>query len=471
MRWITLLSIGLALLAGGRAAQAGEARKPNIVFIMADDLGFAELGCYGQQKIKTPHLDRMAARGLRFTQFYAGSPVCAPSRCVLLTGRHGGHAYIRSNTEVKPEGQRPIPEGTVTLARLLREAGYATGAVGKWGLGPPGSSGDPLKQGFDFFFGYNCQRHAHNHYPTYLWRNDKRVALEGNDGGATGKQYAHDLFEKEALDFIRHSRDRPFFLYLPFTISHVALQVPEDSLAEYKGKWDDPPYKGGKGYLPHPHPRAAYAAMVTRLDRTVGRILDLLRELKLEENTIVLFTSDNGPTHGGVGGSDSTFFRSAGVLRGFKGSVFEGGLRVPLLVLWQGKTAPGRTSDLPFAFYDMLPTLCEAAGAKAPRDTDGISFLPTILGKGAQQRHEFLYWEFHGYGGQQAVRLGAWKGVRQNLHEGETRVQLYDLSEDVSEAKDVADRHPEVVARIQRIMAEQHTPSPHYPIKVLDAKK
>ncbi len=269
-------------------------RRPNIIFIMADDLGWAELGCYGQKKIRTPCLDKMASEGIRFTQHYAGSAVCAPSRCVLMTGMHGGHAFIRSNREVRPEGQLPIPDNLVTIAELLKGVGYATGCVGKWGLGPMGSSGGPLNQGFDHFFGYNCQRHAHNFYPRYLWNDNKKVNLEGNDRGRTGKQYSHDLLEKDALKFIRQNKGQPFFLYVPFTIPHLALQVPEDSLAEYKGKWEDPPYKGGKGYLPHPHPRAAYAAMVTRMDRSVGRILDLLDQLELDENTIIFFTSDIG---------------------------------------------------------------------------------------------------------------------------------------------------------------------------------
>ena len=462
--------VALAALLGGATLHAGEKRPPNIVFILVDDLGYAELGCYGQQKIKTPHLDRMAQQGVRFTQHYAGNAVCAPSRCVLMTGLHSGHAPVRSNTEVRPEGQQPLPPGTVTVAQLLRQRGYVTGMVGKWGLGPMGSSGDPNRCGFDHFFGYNCQRHAHNHYPSYLWRNQDRVPLEGNTAGLTGKQYAQDLFEQEAVGFIKQHRDRPFFLYLPATIPHVALQVPDDSLAEYKGLWDDPPYKGGKGYLPHPHPRAAYAAMVSRLDRTVGRLLALLAELGLDENTVVLFSSDNGGTHDGVGGSDSVFFRSNGVLRGFKGSLFEGGVRVPLIVRWPGRCPPGRTSDHPSAFHDVLPTLCDLAGAKAPK-ADGLSFLPTILGKGEQPRHEFLYWEFFGYGGQQAVRLGDWKGLRQNLHKGNTTIQLYNLADDVSETRDVAADHPDVVARIARVMAEQHTPSELYPIKVLDRPK
>src|SRR5215510_1239735 len=264
--------------------------KPNIILILADDLGWGDLGSYGQTKIKTPHLDRLAAEGIRFTQFYSGSPVCAPSRCVLMTGKHGGHAYIRDNREAKPEGQQPIPASEVTIAELLKSRGYATGAFGKWGLGFVGTEGDPNKQGFDLFYGYNCQREAHNFYPDHLWRNEQKVVLEGNNRGLTGKHYSHDLIEAEALQFIRDHRARPFFLYVPFTIPHLALQVPEDSLSEYVGKWDDPPYDGSRGYLPHPHPRAAYAAMVTRMDRSVGRILALVKELGLDDNTLVIFT-------------------------------------------------------------------------------------------------------------------------------------------------------------------------------------
>jgi arylsulfatase len=463
----------LALLAAFTllsSAHAGDAKKPNIIYILADDLGYGELGCYGQKKIKTPHLDKMAAKGLRFTQHYTGNAVCAPSRCVLMTGLHSGHAQIRNNTEMKPDGQQPIAAGTVTLARLLHAAGYVTGMIGKWGLGMHDSTGDPQKQGFDHFFGYYCQRHAHNHYPTFLWRNAEKTPLEGNPGKATGKQHSHDLFEKEALDFIRKNKDKPFFLYLPFTVPHVALQVPEDSLAEYKGLWDDPPYKGGKGYQPHDHPRAAYAAMVTRMDRSVGRILELLRDLGLEEDTIVIFSSDNGPVGDRVGGSDSIFFVSAGVLRGFKGSLFEGGVRVPMIVYWPRRTRPGRTSDHISGFQDVLPTLCEITGAKTPKDIDGISMLPTIVGKGEQKKHEFLYWEFPGYGGQQAVRLGDWKAIRQDMHKGNMKLQLFDLAKDISETTDVAAQHPAVVERIERIMREQHTPSKLYPFKALDGK-
>lgn len=444
--------------------------KPNIVLIVADDLGYADVGCYGQKKIRTPHLDRLAAQGTRFTQFYAGNAVCAPSRCCLMTGRHAGHAHVRDNREVQPEGQTPIPADSVTIAKLLKAQGYTTAAIGKWGLGFPGSEGDPLKQGFDRFFGYNCQRHAHNYYPRYLWRNDQKVKLEGNDRGPTGKQYSHDLLEAEALGFLRDNKDRPFFLYLPFTIPHLALQVPEDSLKEYRGSWADPAYKGDKGYLPHQHPHAAYAAMVTRMDRSVGRIVELLQKLDLERNTLVLFTSDNGPASDGDGGSDSAFFESAGALRGLKGSLYEGGIRVPFIARWPGKVPAGAVSDLPAAFCDLLPTLCEVAAAPAPKDTDGISFLPTLLGRQGQKKHPFLYWEFAGYGGQQAVRMGDWKGVRQQLRKGQNKMELYNLAQDVGEKNDVAARHPDIVERLARIAAREHTPSTLFPNKVLDKR-
>jgi arylsulfatase len=464
---ISAVCTAALILAAASSARAAEPRPPNIVFILADDLGYAELGCYGQKKIRTPNLDRLAAEGIRFTQHYAGCAVCAPSRCVLMTGKHTGHAHIRSNAEVQPEGQRPIPADSVTVAKLLKARGYATGAVGKWGLGPPGSEGDPNKQGFDLFLGYNCQRHAHNHYPTYLWRNDKKVPIEGNPGGPTGKQHSHDLFEAEALQFIRDHKAGPFFLYVPFTIPHMAMQVPEDSLKEYLGKWDDPPYKGGKGYLPHDHPRAAYAAMVTRMDRSVGRILALLKELNLDERTLVMFSSDNGPGDN-YGGIDSVFFESAGPLRSYKGSLYEGGIRIPLIARWPGHIKAGGVSDLPSAFCDLLPTCCELAGANLPAGIDGISYLPTLVGAGQQKPHPFLYWEYHGSGGQQAIRIGDWKGVRQNLHKGQTDLQLFDLAKDVGEKNDMAAQQPDMVQRMVRMMAEQHTPSALFPIKVLD---
>ncbi len=447
-----------------------EPRRPNVVLILCDDLGYSELGCYGQQRIRTPNIDRMAREGMRFTQYYSGSPVCAPSRCVLLTGKHSGHAAVRNNKEVRPEGQHPLPKSEVTLAELLQTAGYRTAAIGKWGLGPPGTEGDPLSQGFDSFFGYNCQRHAHNHFPTYLYRNHERVPLEGNDGGDTGRQYSQDLFEREAVSVIGANDARPFFLYLAFTIPHLALQVPADSLAEYKGKWDDPAYTGGKGYRPHAHPRAAYAAMITRMDRSVGRIIDRLDELGLSDNTLVLFTSDNGPTYNRLGGSDSAFFRSAAGFRGLKGSVYEGGIRVPLIARWPTKINAGTTRSLVCAAYDLLPTVCEIAGVEQPDAVDGLSIVPTLLSRGDQKMHESLYWEFPAYGGQQAVRLGNWKGVRQRLAQGRDKIELYNLKNDAAEKNDVGDKHPDVVAKIGAIMTREHRPSSDFPLPAVDAK-
>jgi len=448
-------------------SRAETPRLPNIVFILADDLGYAEVGCYGQKKIRTPCLDQLAKEGVRFMQFYCGNAVCAPSRCVLMTGKHAGHAFVRDNRSIKPEGQTPIPADCVTIAKLLKKKGYATAAIGKWGLGGPGTEGDPNRQGFDLFYGFNCQGHAHNHYPTYLWRNDRREGLD-NDGTLKGRQHSHDLFEAEALKFIKDHEDKPFFLYVPFTIPHVSLQVPEDSLREYVGKWDDPPYWGEHDYLPCRHPRATYAAMVTRMDRSVGRILDRIKKLGLDENTIVMFSSDNGPTHDRAGGSDSAFFESAGPLRGLKGSLYEGGIRVPYIVRWPGKFKAGRTSDLPAVFYDVMPTLCEIAGCPVPKEIDGLSILPTLLGKGEQKNHEFLYWEFPSYGGQQAVRMSDWKGVRQGLRKGATAIQLYNLADDIGEKHDLAAKHPDIVARIEKIMQEQHVPSAIFPLKTID---
>jgi arylsulfatase len=451
----------------------GREGKPNVVFILADDLGRAEVGAYGQEKIRTPSIDKMAAEGMRFTRFYAGSPVCAPSRCTLLTGKHTGHAYIRDNREIKPEGQTPIPAAEVTLAEMFKARGYDTAAIGKWGLGFPGSEGDPLNQGFDHFFGYNCQRHAHDHYPTYLWNDRARIDLPGNTGGATGERHSHDLFEQDALRWVRDHHERPFFLFLPFTIPHLALQVPADSLAEYEGKLeDDAPYVGGKGYQPHPKPHAAYAAMVTRMDRTIGRLMDLLRELNLDDDTIVIFTSDNGPTHD-VGGADSPFFGSAGGLRGLKGSVYEGGIAVPFIVRWPGRIAAGSTSDFLGYFPDFAPTLMDLIDGRdaLPAGLDGISFANSLLGRPADQKtHEFLYWEFPSYGGQQAARMGPWKGLRQEMRKGRLEIELFNLDDDPAETRDVAADHPEIVARVSEVMKRQHTRSDLFPLPGIDPK-
>jgi arylsulfatase len=452
--------------------EAVSRRKPNIILFLADDLGYGDLGCYGQTKIQTPNIDRLAGEGMRFTQHYSGSPVCAPSRCVLLTGKHTGHAHIRDNRESLPEGQEPIPARTVTLAKLLKAEGYATGLIGKWGLGFPGSEGEPQRQGFDYFFGYNCQRHAHNHYPTYLWRMGERLMLEGNEGKAEGKQYAPDLLEREALEFIRVNKKTPFFLLYATTVPHLALQVPDDSLKEYRGRWEETPYDGAEGYFPQRYPRATYAAMVTRMDRTVGRSVALLRELDLDGDTLVLFTSDNGSTYD-VGGYDAAFFNGTAGLRAAKGSVYEGGIRIPMIASWPGSVAAKITTDHIAGFQDILPTLLEIAGAisRIPPGMDGISCAPTLLQKGEQQQHDHLYMEFPSYGGQQMVRLGDWKGVRQNLMKNpEAPVELYNLADDIGEQDDVAAKYPPIVERIREIMMKEHVPLKVFPFAPLDSE-
>jgi len=449
-----------------RITLGASGKRPNIVFILADDLGYAELGCYGQKKIRTPNIDKLALQGMKFTQHYSGNPVCAPSRCALMTGKHTGHAQVRSNKQVGGTGgwelgstiggQWPLKAGTVTVAKILKDAGYTTGAFGKWGLGRVGTTGDPQKQGFDHFFGYICQRQAHTFYPNHLWRDGKIQWIEANKDGKE-QVYSHDLIANEALEFIKANRDQPFFLYVPFTIPHVALQVPEDSLAEYKGKWPDPPYNGDKGYVAHPHPRACYAAMVTRMDSDVGRITSLLRELNLEDNTLVIFSSDNGPTY--AGGADSAFFESAGPLRGLKGSVYEGGIRVPFIARWRGKIKAGSTSDHVSAFWDFLPTCCELIGGDAPADIDGISMVPALLGQSQKQKkHEHLYWELQG---RQGVRMGPWKAVRLKP---DKKIELYNLDRDLGERHDVADEHPDIVAKMADILETGRTKSDVFPL-------
>ena len=500
MRPLLLLSAVVALfhLCIGPASAA--LRPPNVIFIIADDLGYGDLGCYGQQRIRTPHLDRMAAEGMRFTQHYSGNAVCAPSRCVLMTGKHPGHAFIRDNRSIQPEGQFPIPADSVTVAKLFQQRGYATGGFGKWGLGGPGTAGEPLKQGFTRWFGYNCQGVAHNFYPTYLWDNDRKLPLKNpafpsadrlkpNEDPADPKSYARfkgteyssDLIWEQARRFVRDGRDKPFFLFAPTTVPHLALQVPEDSLAEYANAFDDLPYAGGKGYLPHFKPRAAYAAMITRMDKEVGALMKLVADLGLDENTIWVFTSDNGPLHGrheGLAGTDATFFNSSGGLRDGKGTLFEGGFRVPGIVRWKGKIAPGQTSDRVTGFEDWMPTLMELTGASgtAPKDTDGISFAPTLLGQ-RQDARTFLYREFPGYGGQQSVRIGDWKGLRQNLKPGpagkkapDFTIQLFNLRDDPAETTNVAAKFPDIVNKMADVMRAQHVASAEFPLPALDKR-
>ncbi|MFV1967798.1 MAG: arylsulfatase, partial [Pirellulaceae bacterium] len=427
--WQVLVSIFAAAVSYAVAEGAAAEDPPNIVYILADDLGYAELGCYGQEKIKTPHLDQLAAEGLRFTQHYCGNAVCAPSRCVLMTGKHPGHAYVRNNRratlpeEVRKKygmefrGQEPIPDAEVTIGEMVKKKGYATAAIGKWGLGHFGTTGDPNKQGFDLFFGYNGQAHAHSYYPAYLWRNDQKVMLDNdppipghaslpktadpNDPASydpfKGTDYTPDRMLETALQFIRENKEGPFFLYVPSPIPHVALHIPDEELKPYLGKWEETPFVGGRGYTPHQTPRAAYAAMISRLDKDVGKIMALLKELDLDDHTLVMFSSDNGTTHLGKE-ADYEFFESVGPLRGLKGSLYEGGIRVPMIARWPGKIQPGTTTDLPSAFWDVMPTIAEVTGCEPPEGIDGISFLPTLLGRSDQKKHEFLYWEFGGYG-------------------------------------------------------------------------
>jgi arylsulfatase len=441
----------------------GPESRPNIIFIMADDLGYAELGCYGQQKIKTPHIDALAAAGMRFTQHYTSAPVCAPARCSLMTGKHGGHALVRDNSEMHPDeylfddsfgGQYPLPPAAVTIARLLQQAGYATGAFGKWGLGGVGTTGDPLNQGFDRFFGYNCQRHAHNLYPKYLVDDQQQRLLKGNTRGLTGKHYAPQVIADEMLAFVREHHDRPFFVYYPTVIPHLALQVPEEDLQQYRGQWPETPYEG-QAYLPHPTPRAAYAAMISFFDKQVGRLMQQLEELDLVDRTVVFLTSDNGTTHLSDQ-VDAEFFASVGPLRGLKGTVYEGGVRVPLIVHWPGQVPAGTQTDLLSAHYDALATIAEIAGLEPVADTDGLSYLPTLLGQPERQKqHDYLFWDFAGYGGQLALRMGRWKAVQRNVRQdADAPLELYDLQADIGETSSVVAEQPEIAAEARRLMLE-----------------
>ena len=491
----TLLSV--VLLACSLSLSLAADRPPNVVFIIADDLGWGDLGCYGQQKIRTPNLDRMAAEGMRLTRHYSGNAVCAPSRCVLMTGKHPGHAWIRNNKEMKPEGQEPVAAAEVLLPEILKAAGYTTGGFGKWGLGGPGTESEPLKQGFDRWYGYNCQAVAHSFYPPKLWDNDQQVVINevpvpghgklepGEDPNNpdsyarfSGKTYSADLIAEASRQFIRDHKDRPFYCFVPTTVPHLALHVPADSLAEYQGQWEDPPYPGGRGYTPHFTPRAAYAAMITRMDREIGKLMALVKELGLDEHTIFVFTSDNGPLYDKLGGTDAEFFNSHGGLRGRKGSLYEGGFRVPGIVRWSGKIKPG-VSDRITGFEDWLPTVLDLAGlqGKIPAGLDGISFAATLRGE-AQAERDFLYREFPAYGGQQSLHMGKWKLVRQNLIQGKGKgkkakagpatLELFDLANDPHEETDVAAQHPEVVEKMRSIMTAQHLPSAIFPFPALD---
>jgi arylsulfatase A-like enzyme len=440
---------------------------PNIIFILADDLGYGDLSCYGQTKFQTPHIDRLAKNGIRFLAHYAGSTVCAPSRSSLMTGLHTGHTPIRGNREVKPEGQHPLPANTVTIAKLMQKAGYVTGAFGKWGLGYPSSEGDPNNQGFDEFFGYNCQRFGHHYYPHHLWQNQDRIIIEENSG-TSEVIYGPDLIHEKTLQFITENKDRPFFLFVPSIIPHAELYAPEKYMNKHRGKYgDEEPYKGADAKHPNyragpygsqPEPKTAFAAMVNILDDQVGEIVDTLRTLGLLENTIIIFSSDNGPHL--EGGADPDYFDSNSKFKGYKRDLYDGGLRVPMIVSWPDKFQSNYTTNHISAFWDILPTVCDIAGIKTPANLDGISFLPVLLGKGQQKTHAYLYWEFYEWGGKQAVRMGKWKGIRTNVIEHRLGpLELYDLYSDPGENKNLAKENPKIVQQISELMKKAHTPS------------
>jgi len=437
-------------------------RPPNILLIVADDLGYGDLGCYGQQKIRTPHLDRLAAQGMRFTNAYAGSTVCAPSRCALMTGLHTGHCRVRGNGGGGgPRLNVPLAPEDICVAELLQKAGYATAIIGKWGLGEAGSTGIPTRKGFHFFFGYLNQYHAHNYYPDYLWRNEEKVRIDNPQSSvenvaAQQRVYAPDLFREEALRFLTSHKDQPFFLYFATTIPHA-----NNERARATGEGNEVPTDAPYTQENWPQAEKNKAAMITRLDADIGTLLAQLQKLNLEKNTLVIFTSDNGPHR--EGGNQPEFFRSSGPLRGIKRDLYEGGIRVPLIMRWPEQIRPGTVSDHICAFWDFLPTACDLAGVPIPSPCDGISLAPLLTGQGTQRTHEFLYWEFHEGGFRQAVRHGRWKALRHAPH---LPLELYDLHTDPGEARNIATEHPDIIARIENYLKTARTDSREFPIRL-----
>jgi arylsulfatase A-like enzyme len=429
----------LFLLLASRATASSPA-KPNIIFILSDDIAQGDLGCYGQKLIKTPNLDRMAADGTRYTQGYCGTTVCAPSRSSLLTGLHMGHCPIRANREIKTEGQLPLPEQTVTVAQLLKAEGYATACAGKWGMGMFDTSGSPLRKGFDHFFGYNCQRHAHNYFPTYLYDDDRRIALDG-------KTYAQNLIQEDVLRWIRSHKDGPFFFYYAVTLPHGNFEI--DKLGAYESE-------------PWNKQQKTYAAMVSRLDHDVGALLDLLKELQLDRNTLVLFAGDNGSSFPGESPVGKLFNQAGNGLRGFKRQLYEGGLRQAALAWWPGTVPASATRDEPWAFWDFLPTAVELSGAKLPGGfhPDGHSLVSFLKG-GAAPSREYFYWELHEGPPQQALRFGDWKAVRSNIQKP---LELFDLKDDPSERRNVAADHDELVRQAEALMARARVDDPNWPL-------
>lgn len=463
-----------------RVDESVEVEKTNIIFILADDLGWGDLGFLGQQYIQTPAINRLAAKGMFFTNFYSGATVCAPSRSAFMTGLHTGHTPIRGNSEVQPEGQRPMPDSVMTISKLLQKAGYVTGAFGKWGLGFPGSEGDPVNQGFDQFFGYNCQRYAHRYYPDYLWDNLEKVDLPSNDWTTKG-EFAPDLIQQKSLDFIAQNQDRAFFLFRSMVMPHAELAAPDDEiLTKYKAKFpnesayvakskgaDYGPEMEIPGYQSQPYPHATFAAMVERIDHYVAELVEKLDELGLSENTMIIFASDNGAHQ--EGGADPDFFDSNGIYRGYKRDLYEGGIRTPMIAYWPGKIEAGSESSQVFAFWDLLPTFSELAGVKPDKPTDGISFLPTLLGNAQQKTHDYLYWEFHEQGGKQAVRQGNWKGIRLKVFSADQPIlELYDLSQDPSESTNLAVQNPKKMQELVQLMDEARISNPQFPLTLTE---
>lgn len=471
MKWLKLLSCFFLFIFQQNLAAQKTKKQPNIIFILADDLGYGDPGCYGQQKIETPNIDRLAKMGVRFTRFYSGSTVCAPARSSFMTGLHTGHTPVRGNKSFEPEGQTPLPVSTITFPMLLQKAGYTTAAFGKWGLGYITTTGDPQKKGFDNFFGYNCQALAHNYYPDHLWKNHERINLAGNL--KFDSVYSADLIHDQAMQFLNEQHVKPFFLYLPYTIPHADVIVPHDAVYEhYVKKFNEPPVEVKKDKEKHhfdAYPHAAFATMVARLDRYVGEIINAVKEKGIEENTLVIFTSDNGP-HKERGG-DPDFFNSNGGLRGIKRDLYEGGIRIPFIAYQKGFTKAGTVDTTPHALWDLYPTFLQMAGVPVTMPIDGISLLPAFRGKKGKE-HNYFYWEFHEEGGKQAVLMGAWKAVKNGVSNKEDPpVELYNLELDPSEKNNVAAQNPAIIKRTGQLFKEAYVPNKDWPLLYVEMKK
>jgi arylsulfatase A-like enzyme len=463
MTYMTRMTVILMLFSVVANAQ----QRPNIIFILADDLGYADLSCYGQQKIRTPNIDALAGNGIMFTQFYSGSTVCAPARASFMTGLHTGHAPIRGNKTFEPEGQTPLADSVITFPMLLQRAGYYTAAFGKWSLGFITTSGDPQKKGFETFFGYNCQTLAHDYYPDHLWLNHERIEYPGN--ATKFNNYSADIIHETAIQFLRgQNKNKPFFFYLPYTLPHADLTVPHDPVYDYYvKKFNEPALQisspkdtAGKPFEPYPH--AAFAAMVERLDKYVGEIVSIIHEKGMDENTIIIFTSDNGPHK--EGGGDPVFFNNTNGLRGIKRDLYEGGIREPMIIYWKGHIAAGGQSNHLLALWDFFPTILELSGIKQQSGIDGISLAPLIL-NGHLQPREYLYWELKEAGGKQAIRWGNWKGIRNDIiARPDGPLELYDLADDPFERNNVADKYPSIVATMEKFMRQAHVANKDWPL-------